>query len=184
MKKIFLIVMIMNFLFVICCGNSENISEENKISSEIVQGQSALHLHEAEKYLSACDYENAVDEAEKAININIKNFKAYNICGIAYENFGEYEKSVQNFNMALEINPKFFEAYNNRGNCYIKMGKYELAIKDFSKVLVNNPENVEAWKNRGKCYKLLGKDDKADYDFKKAKEIELKEREKNKKFLR
>lgn len=58
-------------------------------------------------------YDRAISDFTKAIEISPRYNKAYNNRGIVYRRKGQYDQAVSDFNKAIEINPLDAEAYNN-----------------------------------------------------------------------
>ncbi len=70
-------------------------------------------------YTHKGEYDRAIDDYNKAIEINPKNSMAYNNRGFVYDiHKGEYDKAINDYNKAIEINPKDDMAYTDRGNAY------------------------------------------------------------------
>ncbi|HUL37796.1 MAG TPA: tetratricopeptide repeat protein [Thermodesulfobacteriota bacterium] len=58
-------------------------------------------------------YDQAISEFSKAIQINPNYDKAYNNRGIVYRLKGEYNQAISDFNKAIQINSLEAEGYNN-----------------------------------------------------------------------
>ena len=58
-------------------------------------------------------YDQAISDFNKAIEINPRYIRAYNNRGIVYRLKGQYDKAILDFNKAIEINPLDAEGYNN-----------------------------------------------------------------------
>jgi len=58
-------------------------------------------------------YDQAISDFNKAIEINPRYEKAYNNRGIVYRLEGQYDQAISDFNKAIEINPTDAQAYNN-----------------------------------------------------------------------
>jgi Tfp pilus assembly protein PilF len=58
-------------------------------------------------------YDQAISDFNKAIEINPRYVKAYNNRGIIYRLKGQYEQAISDFNKAIEINPMDAQTYNN-----------------------------------------------------------------------
>lgn len=112
----------------------------------------------AKKYLN-----KAESYAKKAIEINPKNAKGYNLIGVAkcFLNGvgGELDISacpsiLEDFNKALTLNPSYGNAYQNRGSIYVKLKKYDLAIKDYTQAIVydESKSKASAYLGRAFCY--------------------------------
>lgn len=125
------------------------------------------------KYYPNEDYQGAIDDFNKAIELDSTNAKAYYYRGRAkrliHNNQNYQREAILDYNKAIELNPKFEEAYNWRGIEYLFMySKPSKAIEDFSKIIALNPKNAEAYYYRGCAKNILGQKDKACIDFKKA----------------
>jgi len=120
-------------------------------------------------------YDLAIQDYNKAIEINPKLAVAYSNRGSAHSSKGEYDLAIQDFDEAIEINPKDAEAYYNRGSAHSSKGEYDLAIQDFDKAIEINPKYAEAYSNRGNAHYEKGEYDLALLDFDKAIEINPKD---------
>ena len=69
----------------------------------------------------------------KAIELNSKYTKAYNIRGGAYFGKGLYDQAISDCNKTIELNPKFAGACNNRGVAYYFKGEHDRAWEDVYK---------------------------------------------------
>jgi tetratricopeptide (TPR) repeat protein len=58
-------------------------------------------------------YDQAISDFNKAIEINRRYIKAYNNRGIVHRLKGQYDRAIRDFNKAIEINSLDAEAYNN-----------------------------------------------------------------------
>ncbi|HHT9126660.1 MAG TPA: tetratricopeptide repeat protein [Candidatus Brocadiia bacterium] len=125
----------------------------------------------ATTYYKKGEYDLAISDYNKAIEINPRLAEAYYNRGTAYGKKGEYDRAILDFNKAIEINPRLAEAYYNRGTAYGKKGEYDRAILDYNKALEINPRLAEAYNNRGTAYSDKGEYDLAILDFNKALEI-------------
>jgi len=84
-------------------------------------------------------YDKAISDYNKAIELNPNYAKAYNNRGVAYDDLKQYDKAISDYTKALELNPNYAEAYNNRGLVYSDLKQYGKAISDFNKVIELNP---------------------------------------------
>ena len=65
-------------------------------------------------YGSKGQYDKAISDFNKALDINPKDFSAYTSRGRAYKEKHQYDKAIFDYNEALYINPRAFRAYNNK----------------------------------------------------------------------
>jgi len=113
------------------------------------------------------DYNGALDEFNKAIELNPKYAKAYNNRGIVRGALNDISGSIEDFNTAITLEPINVSAYRNLGLSKFKLQYYEGAISAFNKVLQFKPNDEVALKNLILSKKLL--QDRAN------KQIELKQ---------
>jgi tetratricopeptide (TPR) repeat protein len=58
-------------------------------------------------------YDQAISDFDKAIEINPRYIRAYNNRGVVYRLKGQYDRAISDFNKAIEMNPLDAEGYNN-----------------------------------------------------------------------
>ena len=112
------------------------------------------------------DYEGAIADYDRAIEINPQYAKAHNNRGITKDNMGDYKGAIADYDRAIEINPQYAEAYNNRGTTKDSLGDHKGAIADHDRAIKINPQSAKAYNNRGIAKDSLGdyKGAIADYD--------------------
>jgi tetratricopeptide (TPR) repeat protein len=81
------------------------------------------------------DYDAAVQEFSKAINVDPKQLSAYINRGIAYYVKGENDKAILDFTQAITIDADNVLALYNRGLVYKALGQGVEAITDFENVI-------------------------------------------------
>ena len=106
-------------------------------------------------YCEIGQYDQAILDFSKAIEINPRLAHAYNNRGAAYLYKAQYDQAILDLSKAIEINPRLARAYSNRGWAYIKKWQYDQAISDFNKTIEINPGFVEAYFNRAIAYFLV-----------------------------
>lgn len=97
-------------------------------------------------------YDKAIAQYTKAIELNADNAMAYYNRGLAYLNKGQYDKAVSDYNKVIELNPKDSEARYNRGLAYLSKGWHKAAVSDYDKALEINPSYADAYYSRGVAY--------------------------------
>jgi tetratricopeptide (TPR) repeat protein len=78
-------------------------------------------------------YEQAISDHSKALEIDPKLVEAYTKRGWAYIRKGHYDQAISDFNKALEINSWFAVAYNNRGIAYYFKKEYDKSWEDIKR---------------------------------------------------
>jgi tetratricopeptide (TPR) repeat protein len=117
------------------------------------------------------DFKSAIENYDKAIEINPKDAEAYFNRGNAKDDLGDKQAAIDDYDKAIEINPNLAEAYYNRGNAKDDLGNKQAAIDDYSKAIEINPNDADAYCNRGDAEFALGDKQAAIDDFSKAIEI-------------
>ncbi|MBC8228037.1 tetratricopeptide repeat protein, partial [bacterium] len=82
------------------------------------------YLNRGTAWFDKGDYDRAISDLNKAIEINPKLAEAYLNRGVAWGNKGDYDRSISDCNKAIEVNPKYALAYYNRGLAWIDKGDY------------------------------------------------------------
>ena len=139
----------------------------------------ALDIPDAEDYCNrgwayhteCCRYQEAINDYNKAIELNPKYERAYNNRGNSYYELGNTQQSIEDYSKAIELDPQHTCSYYNRGLAYDKLGNYQEAIKDFSKEIELSPQNEYAYYYRGSAYGNLGNYQQAIKDYNKAIEL-------------
>ncbi|MBT4482504.1 MAG: tetratricopeptide repeat protein, partial [Candidatus Latescibacteria bacterium] len=135
------------------------------------EGIAGTYTNRGNAYAKLDQYDKAIADYTKALDINPEYAIAFSNRGNAYSDSGNYETAIADFTKAIEINPRLVEAYYNRGTAYSGSGNYETAIADFTKAIEINPRLVKAYYNRGVAYLDLGNYETAIADFSKALDI-------------
>ena len=105
------------------------------------------------------DYQRAIADFSKAIELNPQFAQAYNNRAMAYTLQGDFEKALPDFSKMIEFNPKSAQAYCNRGVVYYHLGliAYELpnlfraknyfekATHDYETAIALNAKFAEAY---------------------------------------
>jgi tetratricopeptide (TPR) repeat protein len=78
-------------------------------------------------------YEMAVADYKKALEIKPDFYIAWNNLGLTYTGMKDYEQAITCLNKALEINPTFALTYYNRGLVYERLKENDKAADDFRK---------------------------------------------------
>ena len=90
------------------------------------------------------EYDRAIVDYTKAIELDPTYAPAYNNRGLLYRDKGEYDRAIADLTNAIEINPQRANAYSNRGIAYHGKGEYDRAIADFTRAIEINPDFQES----------------------------------------
>mgnify|MGYP000508850971 CR=1 FL=1 len=164
------------------------------IQTAFANEESEKHYQQGEIYASAENYEQAIKEYTRAIEIDPNDATYYNNRGWAYYYQKKYAEAENDFKTALEKNPSnpsyahrgMASVYLIKGNndvakeyytksakhVYYDYKRYELAAKDFGMAITLGEETSEIYNLRGWCYFNLENYDDALTDFSKAIQID------------
>lgn len=107
--------------------------------------------------LSIQDLRGAVEDFQKAAQLNPLDAEIYLNWGRSHQFLLEYDKSEVVLTEGIKRFPKDIQLYQERGVGRAKNNKFEEAIKDFTNVLALNPSEINARNGRAGCYSYLQK---------------------------
>jgi tetratricopeptide (TPR) repeat protein len=129
-----------------------NLKTIDDILKKRIEKETSTHIFKGIQYEDQGNYDLAISEYEKAIELNPKYADSYNKRGLVYFNKNMYEQAIKDYTEAIQLNPKYTDAYNNRGIIYYNQEKYDLAIIDYSKAIELDPKYAKAYHHRGLIY--------------------------------
>ena len=88
---------------------------------------------------AAKDYDNAMIDLDKAIQMNPKFIYAYYGRGIAKSELGDYNGAIVDYDRYIELNPGDAEAYYRRGQAKEALGQKKAAKADFERAKALDP---------------------------------------------
>jgi Flp pilus assembly protein TadD len=92
-------------------------------------------------------FDKAIADYNKAIEINPKDAMAYNNRGVEYQNKGQYDRAVADYNKAIELNSKYAFPYYNIGCIYSLQNNLSKALKYLELALQNGWDDFD-WINK------------------------------------
>ena len=97
-------------------------------------------------------YDEAIADISKAIQINPEFARAYYSRGLVYDAKGNSQRAVIDYNRAIEIDPGFAKAYAKRGIFYGRMGQNRRFCADLLKACeLGSCKYLEVARNVGAC---------------------------------
>jgi TonB family protein len=90
------------------------------------------------------EYDAAIVDYNKAIELNPKEPTVYFSRGIAHFNNKSFIPAIADFDKVIELDPKEAMAYFKRGNALEKTGNFEKAMTDYQKAVELDPDNEPA----------------------------------------
>lgn len=115
------------------------------------------------KYLSTGDQfrnsglpEKAIEQYEKALEVDPENPAVYQRLGYALVESEDYERAVRTYRRYVELRPKDCQSHASLGFAYLKQQLTDQAIRSYEKALELCPDDPNAYINMGKAYREAG----------------------------
>jgi tetratricopeptide (TPR) repeat protein len=116
-------------------------------------------------------YQAAIAEWRKALEISPEDAKAHNNFGTVLWRKGAFEEAIAHYRKALEVKPGYAEARNNLAVALVQQGRLDEAIAQFQKALELKGESAELHSNLGRVLADKGKLDAAIEHWRKAVQL-------------
>ena len=98
------------------------------------------------------DYEAAIADYNKTIEINDKFSWPYLNRGIAYGRLKRWEEAIADYGRAIELDKNYASAYNGRAWSYCQINNFEAALADAQKALKLKPNEANFFDTRASAY--------------------------------
>jgi tetratricopeptide (TPR) repeat protein len=105
-------------------------------------------------YISRGDWDAAIENYRKALEINATDNTTINNIGFAYLRKEEYGRALDFFNQALANNPRSSLTLRYLGDYYSQLEKYDEAITNYKSAIDIDPRNAAASYSLGRLYIL------------------------------
>jgi tetratricopeptide (TPR) repeat protein len=117
------------------------------------------------------ELEKALQDFDKAIELDASYAAAYLWRGHSYFDLGEYEQAIPDYDRAIELDPEMSEAYLYLGHSHDWLGDYEQSIQNYDAAIEIDPDYVYAYYWRGYTHAEYGYVSLAIKDFTTAIEL-------------
>ena len=94
------------------------------------------------------NYEKAIDQWEKAIQIDPKFVDGLNNLGNALSRIGKFDEAINYLNKALNLRPNFFETYYTLSDIFFQKGMYDKSLKNINEALNLKPDHLPTIKSK------------------------------------
>jgi lipoprotein NlpI len=108
----------------------------------LAQRSATDYLNRGNAKYNMADYEGAIADCSKAIQLDPKLASAYITRGAAKRHKGDYDGAIADYDKAIQLDPEYAPAYNNRGIAKRHKGDYDAAIADLDKDTQLDPKDV------------------------------------------
>jgi tetratricopeptide (TPR) repeat protein len=128
---------------------------------ELVENTAQTHLMHGDVYAEQGQWDEAIVEYSKAIEMDPKSAIAYANRAWAYGWKDEFDKAIADCDEAIRLDPDYAIAYSYRGDAYLQLGEYDRTIGDCSKAIELDPDYALAYIKCGDAYFQLRQYDQA-----------------------
>lgn len=132
----------------------------------------AYYANRGDDYLRSGNYDMAITEYTRAIELESNSRALYYSRGFTYNQKGDFENAIDDltFVFTLPENSVITNAmvYFTRGQAYEASGKHELALSDFTEFIKLQPNDAYGYTNRAFSFESLGQIEKAIQDMEQA----------------
>jgi len=117
------------------------------------------------------NYECAIINYGKAIDLKPDYFEAYKHRAVIYYTSGDFQKAISDYKQAIELNPNDAGSFYGRAAALSNSGEFDLAIEDYTKTIELNPQDASYIYSRGLAYFNKKEYEKSIEDYNRAIEI-------------
>ena len=119
-------------------------------------------------YLSKGDFDSAIADYTRVIQIDPAYSITYYYRGTAYERREQYNQAIADFSKTVEINPRHGGAFNARARIYLKTDQRVLALRDAERAVSLDPFDENSLDTRAHLYEALGRTQEAVADYRRV----------------
>lgn len=151
--------------------NKKYKTGDDKSKQEEINLQTNDYFKKAFDSYEKSDFETAIENYSKVLELNKDYKNAYFNRGLAYGKKLQFILAINDFDKAINLDPKFKDPYYQKATCLMELSKTDEAIENYTKAIEIDPHFVSAFINRGIAYSYIKQYDKSIDDFNKALEL-------------
>lgn len=107
-------------------------------------------------FVVAENYQGAIRDADKIIELSPNDSMAYWIKANSYDYQFNDNECLSNYQMATRLDPTNAAIFNDRGTAYMRMKRYTEALIDFDSAIAFDPEQPQSYVNKARLMMILG----------------------------
>ena len=133
-----------------CNDDDGTITDRMRACSQIIAEKGATsslgfaYRNRGDAFSDTGQWDFAIADETKAIDLNPQDATAYNIRAWAYLKSGNVKQALADVNKALAIDPKLTDALHTRAETYEAMGMTKEAIDDYHQALAIDPRHEDS----------------------------------------
>jgi len=120
------------------------------------------------------EYQEAIENWKKAVNLNPQYFHAYTNLGNALSILKKYEEALEQFDKASKIRPNEISVSKKKAILLKEVKFFDQAIEEWDKILISSPSDINAYIEKAHILFDLNRIDKALLNYAEAYKINSK----------
>ena len=113
-------------------------------------------------------FDRAIAEYNRALELEPANADAYFWRGAAYERTGELDRALADFRQAIALDPDHVKAYDMLGRVLQDRNEFAASVRYLTRAIELEPEEGSHYYSRGRAYYALGQREQALADAQKG----------------
>ena len=147
-----LVVWLGTILVMLAMVRTDSPATVSLYKSRVLRDASAFYNHRGVSYSKLGQYQQAIDNFNKAISLKQDYAGAYINRGNAYISLGQHQRSIDDYNEAIHLEPSNADPYLNRGIVYLTQRNNIAGCRDAQKACeLGTCKLLEAANTRGLC---------------------------------
>jgi type IV pilus assembly protein PilF len=142
------------------CSSLPPLDQNGKPADGISDQEAAkIYIDKGVQYMEGGQYDIALQDLSKAIDLDDDNSEAYNALGVLYQQLNNVSEADSHFRKALSIKPDNYAARNNFGRLLCSTGRTAEAFEQFT-IVTGTRLYGQQWiplTNAGVCAHSVGK---------------------------
>ncbi|MGH7835405.1 MAG: tetratricopeptide repeat protein, partial [Candidatus Binatia bacterium] len=126
------------------------------------------HLDQGRSYHEKGDYNRAIDEFTRAIELEPNRAGYYNLRGVSYSARNDHDQAIADYSAAIKLEPGNAVMHCNRGVSYYRKRDYDRARADIARGIDLDPVNAFCINGLGNVYLDNGEYDRAIAEYTRA----------------
>ncbi|MBN1516768.1 tetratricopeptide repeat protein [Candidatus Sumerlaeota bacterium] len=111
--------------------------------------RSIVHNHRGMAWFVLSDYEKAIEDFNRSLELNAQNYRALNHRGLSFRVLGRHEEALQDFDASIVLNGGQVNAYYVRALIHFDLQDYASALESCERALNLRPDYVPAKRLKG-----------------------------------
>lgn len=142
-----------NVMYEFVNENYERSVEILTQAAELKPDNKLVFVSKGAAYLKLNRLEEALQDINRAIEIDDNYAKAYHLRGLVHEKNGHDADALDDFTRAIELDPEYGAAYNSRATLHTKRGNEDLAMEDIMVIQHLTNINLETFANESNAWR-------------------------------